>query len=119
MVFVMIDKNLKELGRYAEDLEKKEPIELFIIYFNQKEKELQTTKDNQTEIGKDFVNEVVKIINNYKDKDLTDTLISCHLFSIFVSFIKKSMIEHKASLLGIDRMLYKQEMRLLFKGKWK
>jgi hypothetical protein len=29
------------------------------------------------------------------------------------------MIEKKASELEIDKRLYKNEMRLLFKGKWK
>jgi hypothetical protein len=116
---MMIDKKLEKLGIYAENLENEEPVELLVRYFNQNEDELKTPQDTQLEFGKDFGNKVVQVINNYKDKGLPDTMISCHLFSIFVSFIKKSMIEQKANLLEIDRTLYKQEMRLLFKGKWK
>ena len=97
----MIEKKLDELGKYAKEIKNEEPVKLIEKYFNQKE------------------NDIVKIINNYKEEGLPDKMISSHLFVIFISFIKKSMIGLKASELDIDASLYKNEMRFLFKGRWK
>jgi len=115
----MIEKKLDELGKYAEEIKKEEPVKLIEKYFNQKENQLQNSQDIQSEFEKDFENDIVKIINNYKAEGLPDKMISSHLFVIFISFIKKSMIELKASGLDIDASLYKNEMRFLFKGRWK
>ena len=113
----MIDKNLEELGKYAEKIENEEPLKLIENYF--KQNELSNYIESKSEFEKDFENDIVKIINNYKDEGLPDKMISYHLYHIFISFIKKSMIENKASELDIDSSLYKNEMRFLFKGRWK
>ena len=115
----MIDKKLDELGIYIEEIQKKEPYDLLKTYMNQVNEELKTTDNVQSEIELDFGNEIIQVIDNYKEKGLSNSIISYHLFSVLVNFIKKSVIEQKASELEIDRTLYKQEMRLLFKGKWK
>ncbi len=86
---------------------------------NQVNEGLKTTDNVQSEIELDFGNEIIQVIDNYKEKGLSNSIISYHLFSVLVNFIKNSVIEQKASELEIDRTLYKQEMRLLFKGKWK
>ena len=86
---------------------------------NQVNEELKITDNVQSEIEQDFGNEIVQVIDNYKENGLSNSIISYHLYSVLVNFIKNSVIEQKASELEIDRTLYKQEMRLLFKGKWK
>ena len=115
----MIDKKLDELGKYVEEIEKKEPYDLLKLYMNQVNEELKNTDNVQSEIEQDFGNEIVQVIDNYKENGLSNSIISYHLYSVLVNFIKNSVIEQKASELEIDRTLYKQEMRLLFKGKWK
>ena len=115
----MIDKKLDELGKYVEEIEKKEPYDLLKLYMNQVNEELKTTDNVQSEIELDFGNELAQVIDNYKEKGLSNSIISYHLFSVLINFIKNSIIEQKASELEINRTLYKQEMRLLFKGKWK
>ena len=115
----MIDKKLDELGKYVEEIEKKEPYDLLKLYMNQVNEELKNTDNVQSEIELDFEKKIVTIINNYKEKGLSDSIISYHLFSVLVTFIKNSVIEKKASELEIDNTLYKQQMRFLFKGKWK
>jgi len=115
----MINKKLDELGRYVEEMEKKEPFDLLKTYMNQVNEELKTTNNLQSEIELDFGNEIIQVINNYKEKGLSSSIISYHLYSTLINFIKNSVIEQKASELEINRTLYKQEMRLLFKGKWK
>ncbi|MFE3846039.1 hypothetical protein ACFL1L_04175, partial [Thermoplasmatota archaeon] len=115
----MINKKLDELGKYVEEIEKKEPFNLLNMYMNQVNEGLKTTDNVQSEIEQDFGNEIVQVINNYKEKGLSNSIISYHLYSTLINFIKNSVIEQKASELEIDRTLYKQEMRLLFKGKWK
>ena len=115
----MIKNELKQLGEYAEELEKEEPIDMLNNYINQITEELESVPEYQTKIGNEFGNEIIKVVNNYTFKDLTAPLISYQILSVLVSYIKKSMIENKANSLGIEKNLYKQEMKFLFKGMWK
>ena len=115
----MIDKKLNELGKYVEEIQKKESFNLLKAYMNQVNEELKDTDNVQSDIELDFENKLVQVIDNYKEKGLSNSIISYHLFNIIINFIKNSVIEQKASELEIDKRLYKQEMRLLFKGKWK
>ena len=115
----MIEDKLKQLGVYAEELEKEEPLDLLNYYINQITEEIKNFSDNQTSLGNDFRNDVVKVINSYTSKDLITPIVSYQLLCILVSYVKKSMIENKANSLGIEKNLYKQEMKFLFKGKWK
>ena len=115
----MYTDKLNELGEYAERLEKEEPLDLLYDYINQVTRELENLPKYQSRLGNEFGNDVIKVVNGYTSKDLLTSLISYHLLSILVSFVKKSMIENKANSLGINRNLYKREMNFLFKGMWK
>ena len=115
----MINKKLDELGRYIERIQRKDPFDLLKTYINQVNEELKNTDNVQSEIELDFENEIIQVIDNFREKGLSNSIISYHLYSGLVNFIKNSIMEKKASELEIDRTLYKQEMRLLFKGKWK
>jgi hypothetical protein len=115
----MIDKKLDELGKYAEDIENQEPFDLLKTHMNQVYEKLKITDDRQSELELDFEKEIMTIINSYKEKGLSSSIIGYNLFRVLINSIKKSAIEKKASELDIDRTLYKQQMRLLFKGKWK
>ncbi len=115
----MIADNLKKLGKYAEDLEKEDPFDLLNNYINEISKELENISDYHSKLGNEFGNDLTKVIKQYTLKNLLPSLISYHILSLLVSFIKKSLIEKKAFSLGIEPNLYKQEMKFLFKGKWK
>jgi hypothetical protein len=115
----MIADKLKDLGEYAEDLEKEDPLDLLNFYFNKKIAELEDIPNYQLKLEDDFKKDLEKIIKNYDSKDLLSTQISYQLLIALVSLIKKSMIEEKANSLGIEKTLFKQQMKVLFKGKWK
>jgi len=113
----MIKDKLRALGEYAEDLEKEDPLDLVNYYINKISGELNNIADYQSKLGSEFGNALTNVIKDYTSKDLLPPLASYHLLSVLVSFIKKSMIEDKADSLGIEKNLYKQEMKFLFKGK--
>jgi hypothetical protein len=113
----MIDKKLDKLGKYAEEILNEEPSNLIDRYF--KQNELKNLRDNKSDFEKNFENEIIKSIDNYKNEGLPDNLISYHIYNILVDFIRKSMVEMKACELEIDDTLYKNQMRFLFKGKFK
>ena len=115
----MIDKKLDELGKYVEEIEKKEPFNLLKKYIDTVDEALKTTDDVKSELELDFGKEIAKIIDNYRNKGLSDSIVLYYLFNILVNYIKNTFLEQKASELEIDRTLYKQQMMLLFKGKWK
>ncbi|MCK4995271.1 MAG: hypothetical protein KAR55_00140 [Thermoplasmatales archaeon] len=113
----MIEDKLKQLGEYAEELEKEEPLDLLNNYINQITVELENLPDYQLNLGDEFEKDVIKVIDDYALKDLLTPLISYYLLGVLVGFIKKSLIENKANSLGLERNLYRQEMKFLFKGK--
>ena len=115
----MITNNLKELGDYAEELEKEKIGELLENYMKQIEDELRCLSEEQIMLGNKFKDDITRTINNYIKKSTLNSVISYHLLNVIDSFIKQSLVENKANLFGIDRKLYKQEMNFLFKGKWK
>ncbi len=113
----MIDERLKELGEYAEKIQKKEPIELLDKYLKDIESEIKDSSQESINLGNNFGEDLVDIIDKYKKKGISDIQISYHMLSLLVSYIKKSLIEEKAAILNIDKRLYKKDMRFLFKGK--
>ena len=115
----MIKDELKQLGEYADELDKEEPFDLLYNYICEITKEIENLPDFQINLGNEFSNKVASVVNDYNNRDLTNSLVSYQLLSVLVSFIKKSMIEDKAISLGINRNLYKKEMKFLFKGTWK
>jgi hypothetical protein len=114
----MIDKKLDELGKYSENLEKTDPIELIETFLNGLEKEVSSLTEEELMIGNWFGHEVIRSIDEHKKKGIVPNLVSYHLLSILVSYIKKTMVENKANTLGIEKNLFKQDMSLLFKGKY-
>ena len=91
----MIDKKLNELGKYVEEIQKKGSFNLLKAYMNQVNEELKDTDNVQSEIELDFENKIVQVIDNYKEKGLSNSIISYHLFDIIINFIKNSVIEQK------------------------
>jgi len=110
---------IKKLGEYAEELEKEEPFDLIYNYIYKILEELENLPDYQLNLGNEFRSTVVNIVNDYTIKDLNSSAVSYQLLTVLVSIIKKSMIEEKAISLGINKNLYKKEMKFLFKGTWK
>ena len=115
----MIDKKLDELGKYVEEIHKKDSFDLLRSYMIQVNEELENNDSVQSDFELDFEKEIIKIISNHEEKGLSNNIISYYLYIILCDVIKKSMIGKKASDLEIDKRLYKNEMRLLFKGRWK
>ena len=112
----MIDSKLKELGEYIDKIDTIEPIVLIETYLKHVEKDLKNIPVEQLEIRDKFSNDIVELVREYSKKGNPSIIIS-ELFNVLFSFSRKSMIETRADLLGIDRKMYKSEMNLLFKGK--
>ena len=113
----MVDENLLELGRYAEEIQKKDTIDLIEEYLKNIEKEINDIDDESNILGATFGNDLVRLIDKYKAMGISDILVSYHLMSLLDFYIKRSLIEEKAAILNIEKNLYKNEMRFLFKGK--
>ena len=113
----MINDRLKQLGKYAEELEKEDPLDLLNNYFNQISEELRNFSDNNTNLRNDFRNDVKKVINKYNSKNLIPSTVSIELFYFLINHVKQTMIANKANYLGIDKNLYKNDMKFLFKGR--
>ncbi len=115
----MIDKRLDKLGKYAEKLDNEGKINLIINYYNKNKDELIKILNEKSVLEKKLDDNIYNIINYYENKGLSELKISSHIFNILTNLIKKSMIESMALSLGINKTLYKKEMRFLFKGSLK
>jgi len=113
----MIKDKLKELSKYIEEIDEIKPIGLLESNIRKIEKDLQNLPREQLDLGDKFSKDILKQVNEYKKKELFNSVITCELYNILIGLIRKSMVEAQAELLGIDRKMYKEEMRLLFKGK--
>ena len=60
-----------------------------------REKRLENDTPWTIPILLDFENKIVQVIDNYKEKGLSNSIISYHLFNIIINFIKNSVIEQK------------------------
>jgi len=113
----MIKNKLNELSKYIEEINRLKPIELLEINMKKIEKELQDLPREQIDLGDELSKYILNQLNEYKKKDLVNSVIIYGLYNALISLSRKSVIEAQAELLGIDRKMYKEEMRLLFKGK--
>lgn len=113
----MIKDKLKELSKYIEKIDEIKPIELLESNIRKIEKDLQNLPREQLDLGDKFSKDILNQVNEYKKKELFNSVITYGLYDALISLLRKSMIEAQAELLGIDRKMYKEEMRLLFKGK--
>ena len=73
--------------------------------------------NNGIYIDNNFNKNISKVIINYKNKGASNSFIIIMLYFYLIDLVRKTLIEEKAELLGIDRNLYKNEMGFLFKGK--
>ena len=113
----MIKDKLTELGKYIENIDRLKSIELLETNMKKIEKDLKEFPREQFELGDKFSKDISMVMNDYKKKGVFNSMIICELHNILIRFIRKSLVEEQAGLLGIDRKMYKEEMRLLFKGK--
>jgi len=113
----MIGEKLRELGEYIEKIDEIKPIELLGTNMKKIEEELEELPAEQLELGSEFNKDIFRVMTEYSKKDISNSVIICELYNLLIGFSRKSMIETRAELLGIDRKMYKDEMNLLFKGK--
>ena len=113
----MIGEKLRELGEYIEKINEIKPIDLLETNMKKIEKDLERFPVEQLELGGEFNKDIFRVMAEYSKKDISNYGIICELYNLLIGFLRKSMIETRAELLGIDRKMYKDEMALLFKGK--
>jgi len=113
----MIGEKLRELGEYIEKIDEIKPIELLEANMKKIEKELEELPAEQLELGTEFNKDIFRVMAEHSKKDISNSVIICEWYNLLSGFSRKSMIETRAELLGIDRKMYKDEMSLLFKGK--
>ena len=113
----MIGKKLRELGEYIEKIDSFKPGKLLETHLIEVEKDLMDIPREQLEFGEKFGNDIIKVVKEHSKKGTSNSIILSELYNIVYSYARKSMIETRADLLGINRRMYKAEMNLLFKGR--
>jgi len=113
----MLNDKLKELGDYIDNVYSLKPMKLLEVNITKIEEDLKNLSKEQVDLGNNFNKDVSNIIKDFKKKETCNPVIIYELYTILIDFLRKSVIEEQAEILGIDHKMYKEEMRLLFKGK--
>ena len=113
----MIKDKLNELGEFVETINETKPITLLETNIKKIEENLKEFPIEQFNLGHSFSKDILEIVEEHKIKETSNSIIICELYNIIINILRKTTIEEKAELLGIDKKLYKNEMKLLFKGK--
>ena len=112
----MIRKQLELLSTYIKDLEKRDPLDVFCEYLKnieQQKEESQTYLQMNQRIQRDMK----RLLDSWRENGWSDEVVFFTLSQVLFSFAKKQSIHAYAYALGLEPSLYKDEMRLLFKGK--
>ena len=112
----MIRKQLDSLSAYIKNIEERDSLDVFCEYIKNLEQHddtSQTSLQMKNQIQKD----VKHLLDSYKKQDWSDEMILFTLSQVLFTLAKKQSILAYAYALGLEPSLYKDEMRLLFKGK--
>jgi hypothetical protein len=113
----MIGIKLKELEEYIKKIDKFKPIRFLESYIKKIEDDLKEIDNEQLRIAELFNQDLILLIEKYTNKRIYNSIIINEMYNFIINFSRRSAIESKAALLGINKKLYKKEMSFLFKGK--
>jgi len=113
----MIGIKLKELEEYIKTIDEIEPIRFLETYMKQIDDYLKEIPDEQLEIAEIFNKDLIELVERYNEKRIYKSIVINQIYNFIINFSRRSAIESRAALLGIDKTLYKKEMSFLFKGK--
>ena len=113
----MIKEELAKLSDYIAEIEKQKPIDFFykqlkILEKNVDTESLDSSLDNHT-----FSIELKKNLDLYRKQGVSDEELIFGLYQTLLLLTKNNAIHSYAYSLDLKPSLYKDEMRLLFKGK--
>ena len=113
----MIGIKLKELEEYIKKIDEFKPIRFLESYMLQIEDDLKEIPNEQLKIAELFNKDLIVLMERYTKKRIYKSIIINEMYNFILNFSRRSAIESRAELLGIDKTLYKKEMNFLFKGK--
>jgi hypothetical protein len=113
----MIEKKIRILEAFIEQIDKEKPILLIDKFIDRIEEHLKYLTEEQIILGNKFKERLKKDFNEFIKYDDSRTILIFTMLNVLLDHIKILFVEDKANSLGVDRNLYKNEMGFLFKGK--
>jgi hypothetical protein len=113
----MIDRKLEQLAMFIKEIDAQPHIDLIV-------KAIQTlpsiTDENlQDENDVLFKKDLSKVILNAQKNQIDDNILINQLYQHLFILLRTKMIYQYADTLGIEQHLFKDQMNMLFKGKFK
>ena len=115
----MIKDKLAKLSDFINKIEKQKPIEFLYKQMKILEKNIDYGSLSSSLDNHNFSLEFNTFLDFYKKKGVTDEELIFELYQILLLLTKNNAIHSYAYSLDLKPSLYKDEMRLLFKGKTK
>lgn len=112
----MINKKLRQLSAYIEDLTSQNPHDRFIHLIQMFEKKYQIDRPVQFRDNHDLFSDLDDLCKKYGQTRSHESILY-GIYTYVEENLMKDMIYQKALDLDIDPTLFKKEMGFLFKGK--
>jgi len=115
----MIKEKLAKLSDFINEIEKQKPIDFLYKQIKKIEKNIDSESLGSPLDTNNFSSEFNTFLDRFKMKGVSDEELIFEQYQIILLLTKKNAIHSYAYSLGLKPSLYKDEMRLLFKGKTK
>ncbi|OYT29721.1 hypothetical protein B6U98_01450 [Thermoplasmatales archaeon ex4572_165] len=115
----MIKENLAKLSDFINEVENQKPIDFLYKQMKKLEENIGSDSLGSKLDTNNFSIELNSFLDFYKKKGVPDEELIFEIYQRLLLLTKNNAIHSYAYSLGLKPSLYKDEMRLLFKGKTK
>ena len=113
----MIEKQLKKLSKFIKEIDQEKPLDFFCKQIKKIEQEISVDSQHFSQLQKDIHSDLKTMVSQYKDRGVSEEELIILFYQSLLLMTKKHVIHSYAYELGLEPSLYKDNMRLLFKGK--
>jgi hypothetical protein len=113
----MLKKDLKILEEKIHEIDALRPIDFLSQIVSSIQPDVELSDQEYSKLEKDFNTNLNTLIKTYESKGISQKMIGLSLYSYLIQYLRKVAIFSYADELGIDPILFKNQMSFLFKGK--
>ena len=113
----MINKKLDLLRQRIKEIDTSDPDDYLSNFISSiKEDEVCKNKEMEPWVSS-FEKDISSLIDSYESKGISFHMIGYQMYRVLLSYVRRISIYSYAQELQLDPVLFKDQMRFLFKGK--
>lgn len=113
----MIENQLRNLSAYIDKIEGEKPLDFFCQQITFIQENITVESHDFLQVQEKIDTDLRTLFDKYRNKGISDEILIMLCYQHLLLFLKKQEIYSFAFELGLEPSLFKDKMRLLFKGK--